>query len=346
MGEQRIRVIFLLDKFDAIYGENTSHLNGQFFDGLRHLEELRVAYVIASKKSVTDLRRMPISSPFLNPFIQLYLLLFERREAQALLTGLSQRGNRIFPPDMITFLLELCGPHPLLLQKGGFHAFEQYADKLHLDGTLYEKVREAFIQEAEPSWQSIWEQFTPLDQLSRQKQLAQDQRDLALFAHHHHEMSSDTKFRWKYVGAIREEHGKLLMLSPAFQEFVSQQQVALEIAPQVREDLLIQIPPLVIDCERRVVWCHQKQREVPKRLFKLLCCLSSQAGRSIPASQLISQIWSNEEERARAARRKNFSGFAGTLEARIKDLREVLKDCEVSIEKQGERYRLEIHPHG
>jgi serine/threonine protein kinase len=152
------RIVILMDEFEVI--TRNPRFEAQFFALLRALANTyRVAYVTSSHE---DLQKMChnadiADSPFFNIFSNLILRPFSREEAVDLIkTPSAQAGIPL--ERHAEAILGLAGHFPLFLQIACSAAFEALAadPNAELD---WQRVREAFMEEARPHYQSLWEHF-------------------------------------------------------------------------------------------------------------------------------------------------------------------------------------------
>ena len=207
------RIVILMDEFEVI--TRNPRFDGQFFALLRALANTyHVAYVTSSHE---DLQKMchnkSISdSPFFNIFSNLFLRPFSREEALNLITVPS--GRESIPLERhAPRILELAGLFPLFLQVACSATFEAMMEDP--DAPLDERgLHEAFMEEARPHYQSIWEHF---DEASKESliSLAGGRPIGAKYAY----VKEDLVRR----GYIMEADGRPSLASTSFRDFVIEQ---------------------------------------------------------------------------------------------------------------------------
>jgi len=209
---------------------------------------LDVAYVTASRTPIHTLayaQPETLSSPFFNTFAPLYLGLFADEDARGLVEALAAKVSATFAPDLVHLIVELAGPHPLLLQIAGFHTFEAWRQR---EGLLEKGDRAAiwhhFCAEAQPHYEYYWRHLT-----------AEEQYTLATLplAQHSQEQRRNLRSLEQQCLVTRRDDG-YDYLSSAFQSFVRQQPVP---------DLL-QAGPFVVDLRQRLVSCQGAPLSVTK----------------------------------------------------------------------------------
>ncbi|RPH54782.1 MAG: ATP-binding protein [Acidobacteria bacterium] len=207
------RIVILMDEFEVI--TRNPRFDGQFFALLRALANTyHVAYVTSSHE---DLQKMchnkSISdSPFFNIFSNLFLRPFSREEALSLITVPSAREG--IPLERhADRILEMAGLFPLFLQVACSATFEalMHDPNAELDER---SVREAFMEEARPHYQSIWEHF---DEPSKESlmSLASGRAIGAKYAY----VKEDLVRR----GYIVEANERASLCSTSFKDFVVEQ---------------------------------------------------------------------------------------------------------------------------
>jgi serine/threonine protein kinase len=152
------RIIILMDEFEVI--TRNPRFEAQFFALLRALANTyHVAYVTSSHE---DLQKMChnadiADSPFFNIFSNLLLRPFSTDEALELIKMPSAQEGVPLEPHADD-ILGLAGLFPLFLQIACSAAFEALAadPSAELD---WQRIREVFMEEARPHYQSIWDHF-------------------------------------------------------------------------------------------------------------------------------------------------------------------------------------------
>jgi hypothetical protein len=315
LTQRGLKLIFCFDEFECL-GANP-HLGPSFFSSLRGLAgQFDVAYVTASKaqiQALTYAHAETLSSPFFNTFAHLHLGLFSDDDAQGLIEQLAAKAGVPFPSDLGDFILELAGPHPLLLQIAGFHAFELW----QVRGGKWEEgdcdhLRRRFMAEAESHFEYYWRHLTEGDRYTLAA-LPLTQED---------EARREAIRRLEQACLIRRTDQGYTTLSPAFETFVRRQSV-----PH-----LLQLGPFLLDLPRQMALCHRTPLKVTKTEFKALAHLIRCAGQVVTPEELENALWGDEyvedPERVRAV---------------IKSLRKALGDeAQCLVTKWGVGYMLQI----
>jgi hypothetical protein len=306
LTQRGLKLVFCFDEFESL-GANP-HLGPSFFSSLRGLTgQLDVAYVIASRTPIHTLayaQPETLSSPFFNTFAPLYLGLFSDEEAQGLVETLATRASATFAPDLVHLVMELAGPHPLLLQIAGFHTFEAWRQR---DGLLekgdHDEIRHRFCAEAQPHYEYYWRHLT-----------AEEQYTLPTLplAQHSQEQRRNLRSLEQQCLVTRSDGG-YDYLSAAFQSFVRQQPV-----PN-----LLQAGPFVVDLRQRLASCQGAPLGVTKTEFDALVYFLQHTGRVISPQELEEALWPGEyiedPERVRSlikSLRKALGGEADCLATR------------------------------
>ena len=271
-----IRLILLVDGFDALSAN--PRLDLDFFAGLRSLAmQYDVTYVIASVRSIFELTtgdEQGETCAFFSFLAQIRLGLWSAGEAKAMLQRWAANADVNFTAQTLDSLFDLAGPHPLLLQIAGYHAFDlQRALGRPLDRRDYPEITQRFLSEAEDRWRYLW------DNLS-----VEDQRFLALLPL---VQATDVERarRLCYVGLVRQsDHSHLAYLSPAFEEFVRRQSVS----------GIVQASSVTIVPEERVALVNGRTLALSPITFGLLQCLVTNADQVVSHRELETQIWLDE----------------------------------------------------
>jgi hypothetical protein len=271
------KLILCFDEFECL-GANR-HLGPSFFTSLRGLaSQFNVAYVTASKaliQALTYAHAGTLSSPFFNTFAHLHVGLFSREDAQGLIEKPAAKAGVPFPSELRDYVVRLAGPHPLLLQIAGFHAFEQW----HVQGgELNEggrkRLRRRFAAEAEPHFEYYWRQLSEGDRYTLGA-LPLTQED---------EARREAIRRLEQVCLIRRTDQAYAYLSPVFQDFVRRQSVT----------HLLQLGPFLLDLSRRTALCHDAPLKVTKTEFNALAHLIRRAGQVVTPEELEEALWPGE----------------------------------------------------
>jgi hypothetical protein len=315
LTQRGLKLIFCFDEFECL-GANP-HLGPGFFSSLRGLAgQFDVAYVTASKaqiQALTYAHAETLSSPFFNTFAHLHLGLFSDDDARRLIEQLAAKAGVPLPSDLGDFIVELAGPHPLLLQIAGFHAFELW----QVRGGKWEEgdcdhLRRRFMAEAESHFEYYWRHLSDGDRYTLAA-LPLTQED---------EARREAIRRLEQACLIRRTDQGYTTLSPAFETFVRRQSV-----PH-----LLQLGPFLLDLHRQMALCHHTPLKVTKTEFKALAHLIRCAGQVITPEELENALWGDEyvedPERVRAV---------------IKSLRKALGDeAQCLVTKWGVGYMLQI----
>jgi hypothetical protein len=313
--QRGLKLILCFDEFECL-GANP-HLGPSFFSSLRGLAgQFDVAYVTASKtllQALTYAQAGTLSSPFFNTFAHLHLGLFSDDNAHRLIEQLAAKANVPFPSEISDFIIELAGPHPLLLQIAGFHAFELWQVR---GGKLKEgdcdHLRRRFVAEAEPHFEYYWRHLTEGDRYTLAA-LPLTQED---------EARRGVNRRLEQACLIRRTDQGYTYLSPVFEDFVRRQSVT----------HLLQLGPFLLDLSRQTALSHHAPLRVTKTEFKALTHLIRRAGQVVTPEELEKALWGDE-----------YVEDPDRVRAVIKSLRKALGDeAECLVTKWGVGYMLQI----
>jgi DNA-binding winged helix-turn-helix (wHTH) protein len=166
--------------------------------------------------------------------------------------------------------MSLAGPHPLLLQIAGYHAFAAHGGNgLPLDAERRLTVMRAFASEAQAHWAYFWRDLCP-----------EEQRLLVLLAAPGFSDPAGVQ-RLQQRGLVVTREGLSYPLSSAFQEFLARQPV----------EGIIQAPPVTIEVAARTVLLRGTPLQLSPTEFSLLTCLASQPGKVLTREQLDAELW-------------------------------------------------------
>lgn len=313
--ESGIKPIFVLDEFESLAGN--PYLDAGFFSGLRALSsQADFAFVTASRQSLLELtyaNASALSSPFFNTFASMHLGLLSAREARGLVESLAAHTGLGLGSDLVQRILELAGPHPLLLQIAAFHAVELWGESGYQEAGDKE-WKHRFLNEAEPHFAYYWHHLTAGERYALAA-LPLAQTDEA-----QREMTRCLE-RASLVRPTADKQA-LTYLSPAFEAFVRRQPVA----------DLVQLGPFLLDIARQEAICHGAALKVTRTEFRALTYLLRHTGQVITPQELERALWADEyvedPERVRAV---------------IKSLRKALGDeADCLVTKWGVGYIFQI----
>ena len=153
------RLILLMDEFDRV--THSASFGPDFFANLRSLAgHHNIAYITSSSRDLQQLCHTQeiADSPFFNIFSTLHIGPLARDEALALIRNPSQ--GTPFPLAAHTeAIFDLAGLLPFFLQMACSAVFEILLE----EGAYHqERVRERFLEEAQPHFQYYWEHFDPV----------------------------------------------------------------------------------------------------------------------------------------------------------------------------------------
>ncbi|HSR30296.1 MAG TPA: winged helix-turn-helix domain-containing protein [Anaerolineae bacterium] len=315
--EAGLRPIYLIDEFESL-AENP-HLGPRFFSGLRALSsQFDLSFVTASRDPLLRLtyaNAETLSSPFFNTFANLQLGLYPESGARGLVETLVAYARLDLPLRLIDRILELAGPHPLLLQIAAFHAVELWSEEgWQAEGAAspLAEWHRRFMAEAESHFEYYWRHLTDDDRYALAT-LSLSQQD---------EAQREAIRRLEQACLIRHAKQGDTYLSPALEEFVRRQSVL----------QLLQLGPFLLDLPRQAALCHDAPLKVTKTEFRALAHLIRHAGQVVTPEDLEKALWENEyvedPERVRAV---------------IKSLRKALGDeADCLVTKWGVGYLFQV----
>jgi hypothetical protein len=284
--EAGLKPVYLLDEFESL--ADNPDLGPRFFSGLRALSsQFDLSFVTASRESLLRLtyaNTETLSSPFFNTFANLRLGLFAGSEARGLVEILAAEAGLDLPSQTIDRIVELAGPHPLLLQIAAFHAVELWGEQ-GWQADRDAEWRRRFMAEAEPHFEYYWRHLTDDDRYA----LA------TLPLSQHDEAQRPAIRRLEQASLIRRNgQGYYRCLSPVFKEFVRRQSVL----------QLLQLGPFLLDLPQQTALCRDTPLKVTKTEFKALAHLIRHTGQVVTPGELEKALWADEyvedPERVRA----------------------------------------------
>jgi hypothetical protein len=125
--ESGLNLVILFDEFDAAAAN--PNFDQAFFGGLRNLSKYPLSYIIASHRSLSELRFAhpeAIVSPFFNIFRRVTLGGFTPEEVETLLTGSLEGTGITFNARDREVMSFLADSHPFFLQMTAYILFDSY----------------------------------------------------------------------------------------------------------------------------------------------------------------------------------------------------------------------------
>ncbi len=271
LTRQQHRLVFFLDEF-ATLSENP-YLTVDAFLSLRALAmRYGVIYVTASTVPLLELtyaQSSRLSSPFFNFFAQIRLGLFNAYESQHLLQTLTQQVGIIFDTEDMAKLMQLSGPHPLMLQIAGYHAIEQMRRAAMPLKECMDVIRDRFLDDITPHWTYFWNNLN-----------ANDQRLLALLPVGWRSDSEGVQ-RLEQAGLVIRSREGVIPVSPEFQSFVARQTV-----PGLHQAI-----PITVDPNQHLALLRGRPLSLSPTEFTLLDYLVERAGQITPHDILETHVW-------------------------------------------------------
>ena len=154
-----LNLVILFDEFDAAAAN--PNFDQAFFGGLRNLSKYSLSYIIASHRSLSELRFAhpeALVSPFFNIFRRVTLGGFAPDEVETLLnTSLAGTGI-VFNAGDREMLELLAGSHPLFLQMAAYFLFDAYRYGRESEGSLdYRWVQERMWDNSVEHFRYYWD---------------------------------------------------------------------------------------------------------------------------------------------------------------------------------------------
>lgn len=122
LGSNGKKVIIAVDEFELI----THILDDHFSFWLRNiLQKPNIMAITASRTTIRALSDDKPASPLYNIFMNITLGLFSRRETEEMIIEMFQKGGKKLNKDEISFLSDLSGGNPYLIQLIGYYYYEE-----------------------------------------------------------------------------------------------------------------------------------------------------------------------------------------------------------------------------
>ena len=205
------KLILLLDEFDKIL--QNKNFEEDFFSYLRSIaNRYDFALIVSTKEDLEGLSRPDLlGSPFFNIFDRIRLGLFQREEAQDLITSPSAEEGIPLEEDT-EFILKNAGLSPFFIQLLCYELLDyrkNHDNKIDQEG--YNEVLEKFWEKATPHFNHSW------------KGLSQEEKDELIKVTMGKEVTNGKKSvigGLKQKGYITAVNGKNQIFGDTFQQFV------------------------------------------------------------------------------------------------------------------------------
>jgi len=159
LNQRGLRVVLMLDEFEQLTLNPQVDVN--FYNALRSAAgRLRLVFLTASARPLIELTysdrsQKILSSPFFNIFAQVFLGLLSETEARNLIRAPMEAGGIMVSAQLVEFIYELVGGHPLALQIACFHAWGG-PDDLH-------RIERLTTQELDAHFHYYWHNLSPAE---------------------------------------------------------------------------------------------------------------------------------------------------------------------------------------
>ncbi|MBU7025460.1 MAG: ATP-binding protein [Theionarchaea archaeon] len=188
-------LIIALDEFEII-----APILGDFSPQLRHIFQLpNVVAITASQKTIGELSPDGTASPLFNIFSNLSLGLFSKEETEDMIKDMFHKGEQELREDEVSFLADLSGGNPWLIQLLGFHYFNKEMTRGEFENKMLDQLKDVF--------EGYW------------KHLSKEEREFLLNV----ETSNNNHVghNLEKKGFVIRENRKWRIFSPLFQKFLS-----------------------------------------------------------------------------------------------------------------------------
>lgn len=165
--EAGLNWVILFDEFDAAAAN--PNFDQAFFGGLRNLSKYPLSYIIASHRTLSELRFAhpdAIVSPFFNIFRRITLGGFTSEEVETLLTESLEGTGITFNANDREVLDLLADSHPFFLQMVAYFLFDAYRYGQQQHGQVdYRWVQERVRDNAIEHFRYYWDESEPGEKL-------------------------------------------------------------------------------------------------------------------------------------------------------------------------------------
>lgn len=162
-----LNLVILFDEFDTAAGN--PNFDQAFFGGLRNLSRYPLSYIVASHRTLSELRFAhpdAIVSPFFNIFRRVTLGGFTSDEVEILLTESLDGTGITFDVDDREMLGFLADSHPFFLQMAGYFLFDAYRYDYRREGHVdYRWVQDRMRDNVVEHFHYYWNGSEPGEKL-------------------------------------------------------------------------------------------------------------------------------------------------------------------------------------
>lgn len=193
-------LIIALDEFEI----TTSILNFHFSYWLRSIfERLNVMAITASRNTVAEITNDGMASPLFNIFGNLFLGLFTREETEMMISEMFLRGKEELDKEEISFLADLSGGNPYLVQLLGYHYYEERKKKGKI---VYCEFENKMLYHLKDQFENYWNHLT------------KNEKDFLI---NPKSMNLPVEHILRRKGFLIKENGKLKVFSRLFEKFLN-----------------------------------------------------------------------------------------------------------------------------
>ena len=292
------RAIFLLDRFDVL--ATNSNCDRLLLNNLSALSDnYGTAYVIAASQPLAELKYCDASlkiSPWWRKFNSVSPDFLSEDQCRELFIRLCRRAkvDSLLDPNLLNFLVALAGPHPMLLQIAGWHAYSitMTRQSENTDITeLFDDIGRSFLVDAEPMFSSYW---GALDDMSK--------RSLAMLALARNRGHATLK-ELLNSGLVKPEGAEISYLSSAARNFVGR---------KLDVDGICQLPPIVLDTKNFKALLRDQPLPLTPAEFALLQRLINGQGDLVPFATIFDDPKAISEK-STSSRRTSLRKFVNHL---------------------------------
>ena len=266
ISQKGTSVVVLLDEFELLAAND--HLTPYFFARLRGLTtKYGLAYLTPSQRPLFAITAEEeiLSSPFFNIFVTLPLGLYNAEEARSLFSKRLIDNEITFSDDLVSYLVQLVGPHPFFLHLAGYHAYQALAQGDNLTKKNFNQLDAAIEVEADSHLGYLWQNLT-----------SEEQYTLAIA-----NGPIDSLRLLEQQCLLGPDGSSYHYTSEILQRYVRRQDV----------QGLIQAGPFVIDQQRHQVWANQIEMSLTTSQFNILVRLCEQPGQVVRGDDLETAVW-------------------------------------------------------
>ena len=208
-------LVIAFDEFEKI----ESIPDSTFFDWLRSIfQKSNVMAITASRTTIRGIGSDKMS-PLYNIFTNLFLGLFEREETEKMISEMFSKGDECLDDKEISFLADLAGRNPYLVQFIGFHYYEERRKNRTIDENEFE---DDMLYNLKDIFEGYWEHLSKKERESLFRAAGSRRFPASILAFLNILKSDIASKELERRGFLAKEKGRRKIFSTLFEKFMTE----------------------------------------------------------------------------------------------------------------------------